>query len=700
MCVLLYIINLVMLNISAGNFQGFQNVLVAVITNYSSLTPSAFQKEMSLTTEQRMARTKKLTLPKIVQPQEKSETSHDKFSAVQSSLQPFPPELVFQSYIPGEVYEVPLVLRNRDLVPQLVRITMESSPYFQLVGPSGAYRKVPPGLSVTVRILFTPGQNKDYFHQLLCVTEREEIIVPIRAIGARAFLDFPDQLDFSVCPVKYSTQKVLLVHNRGNRAAFLISLFCSPFSVVPAMGTLEVGDFMQVTVEFLPLQIGEYSTSLVVHYDTGEDVHTNLLGIAVDAHISLDTNSLTVKKTHITLTSCTTVLIHNQSDFTARFQWKAFDSEKEEEQLKHYHRLSRQEKDKLYGFLKRSRVDTTCRERFALLSRTLRRERAKVREDPMLFHSDIFLLEPKEGEVRPNCSAEINVFFKPQEARVYQQMVYCDISGRETRLPLFLTGEGLGPQLRFNFEELNIGEVFIKAVNRYEAVLINKGPIEAPFSLIPPTTAMGSCFTFLPQKGIVAPEKLQAIRLTFLPTVLGEFKEKFSFSVTGAPETPLTLTIRGFVMPPTLHFDVSALRFGDVSCGFPRTLKCCLSNTSMASADFNLRVPGDGLGEPSVSSSVQMFRTDRQAWNKRAQGVMRPREFTINPSTGIVRALGSQDIEVTLCSNTAREYKLELVVDVEGVGKKMLALPITARYQHFPCSCPQAPPELMAHWDC
>lgn len=34
----------------------------------------------------------------------------------QSSLQPCPPEVVFQNYTPGEVYEVPVVLRNRDKV--------------------------------------------------------------------------------------------------------------------------------------------------------------------------------------------------------------------------------------------------------------------------------------------------------------------------------------------------------------------------------------------------------------------------------------------------------------------------------------------------------------------------------------------------------------------------------------------------------
>lgn len=64
-----------------------------------------------------------------------------------------------------------------------------------------------------------PSFLQDYFHQLTCITEREKFVVPIRAIGARAILDLPDQLNFSVCPVKHSTQKTLLVRNVGNREA-------------------------------------------------------------------------------------------------------------------------------------------------------------------------------------------------------------------------------------------------------------------------------------------------------------------------------------------------------------------------------------------------------------------------------------------------------------------------------------------------
>ena len=60
---------------------------------------------------------------------------------------------------------------------------------------------------------------QDYYHELLCTTEREKFVVPVRAIGARAILDFPDEVTFPVCPVKYCSTKTLLVRNVGNREA-------------------------------------------------------------------------------------------------------------------------------------------------------------------------------------------------------------------------------------------------------------------------------------------------------------------------------------------------------------------------------------------------------------------------------------------------------------------------------------------------
>ncbi|NXX62461.1 HYDIN protein, partial [Scopus umbretta] len=454
----------------------------------------------------------------------------------------------------------------------------------------------------------------------------------------------------------------------------------SPFSVDPSIGTLGIGDTMQVTVEFHPLKTGDHSRSLIVHYDTGEDIHTSLYGAAVDVNIRLDRNSLTVEKTYLTLSSHRSVIIHNRSEIIAHFQWKAFVTQEEEDQqkLRLCHRLQRQEEDEMDYFLKECIADPTLQERLSLLSCTFQNQRAKVQGDSMLFSDDIFTIDPVEGDVWPNSSAEINVIFKPREARVYQQTVYCNISGRETRLPLRIKGEGMGPLLRFSFDQLDIGKVFVGSAHSYEAILFNKGAIDALFSLVPPATALGSCFTFLPREGIILPDGLQVVQISFSSTILGQFMEEFRFSVNGSPE-PVTLTIRGCVIGPTFHFNVPSLHFGDISFGFPHTLSCRLTNTSLVPMTFNLRVPGDGSGEPSITSFVQMSGNSCPSWRKGGQGHVEPTEFTITPCRGTIRSQGFMDIQVTLCSNTVKRYELALVVDVDGVGKEVLALLLTAR---------------------
>ncbi|XP_065519898.1 hydrocephalus-inducing protein-like, partial [Lathamus discolor] len=567
------------------------------------------------TTRQRLASPREMRRPRATQLRDMGEVSHQKFSAVgldQRLFQPFPSEVVFENYVPRQFYIAALALRNIDRVPRLLNVILGNSPYFELISPSNEDYKVAPGMSSTYRILFRPDEDKDYFDELIIITEREKFFVPIRAIGARASLDFPEQLNFSECPVRFSTQKTLLVRNVGKREACYSITTLSPFSVDPSIGTLGVGEAMEVTVEFHPPKTGVYTSPMIVHYDTGEDVHKSLCGTAVNVNIRLDKSSLTVEKTSVTLSKLRSLVIHNQSAITAHFQWKRFVDQEEEER--------------------------------------------------------------QEGNVLPNSSLEINVIFKPEEARVYQETVYCDISGCETRLPLCISGEGVGPQVQLSCDQLSIGEVTVGSSHSYRVFLLNRGVTETPFSVVPPERALGSCFTFGPREGMLLPFDHQAIWISFNASVVGQFTEEFQFNVKGSPE-PLTLTVTG----PAFHFNVSSLRFGEVSFGFPRTLCCRLTNTSSVPFNFNLRIPGDGSGAPSVTSFAQVSDSTGPSWRKRAPGAKKPAEFTIRPCTGTICAKGHLDIQVTLCSNTVKRYKLALVVDVDGVGREVLSLPVRAR---------------------
>lgn len=48
--------------------------------------------------------------------------------------------------------------------------------------------------------------------------------------------------------------------------------------------------------------------------------------------------------------------------------------------------------------------------------------------------------------------------------------MYCECphAGRESRLPLRLKGEGMGPKLQFNFDLLDVGNIFVGSKHSYE----------------------------------------------------------------------------------------------------------------------------------------------------------------------------------------------------------------------------------------
>ncbi|KAL9822953.1 hydrocephalus-inducing protein-like [Geothlypis trichas] len=502
----------------------------------------------------------------------------------QNLVQISPPEVVFQHFDPHGVSEMALSLTNVGKVPQEVKVSMESSPYFQLSCSSDVSRLVPPGASAPVRIRFTPGENKDYSHELVCVTENERIVVPIRAIGARAVLDLPARLDLSKCPVRCSTQQTLLVRNVGDQAARYQLSTQSPFSVVPATGILDAGDTVQVTVAFHPLTKGDHCSLLSC--STGEEnIHTNLHGEAVEVNAGLSTNLVEFDETFITTSNHRTLFIENRSNITVHFQWKAFPTEEEEiKEKRRQRRFLWMERELCLEKLKEERAagkeKGSGEDRAALLR--LQGEMAKVHQDPMLFSDDIFLIEPLEGAIGPNCWAEIKVTFKPLEDLEYLSVAYCSISGHESRLPLRLSGEGQGPLIEFSSPRLDLGNISIDNSYVYEVELLNLGAIDAAFTYIPSAANVGFCFKFAPEQGIIAAGGSQTIQMFFSATVAGRFQEEFQFSVAGSPMSAM-LGVRGCVTGPSSHFEVNELDFGDISPGSTYTEASSLSNTSPVS---------------------------------------------------------------------------------------------------------------------
>lgn len=134
---------------------------------------------------------------------------------------------------------------------------------------------------------------------------------------------------------------------------------------------------------------------------------------------------------------------------------------------------------------------------------------------------------------------EVTVTFRPRFAGSIETTIYCDITGaafpsaslsshppfswthiktsthpfepprgaagRESRLPLKLKGDALGPMCELPFDELDMGVLFLGSAHTYQLQLTNRGEIPADFRFTCHESAFTSHFRFRPEMGTVQP---------------------------------------------------------------------------------------------------------------------------------------------------------------------------------------------------
>ena len=189
--------------------------------------------------------------------------------------------------------------------------------------------KVAPGMDITYIVRFSPEAKSDYAYDLMVMTEREKFIVPIRARGCRAMLDFPDQLDFGLVPVKYETEKPVIIRNIGEKTTKWKITVPNNFRISLNEGILEVGQITQVVFLFVPQEARKYTEELTLQYD-GLEAQIPVLGEAHNDNVYLSKSHIHTEPTSITLFSHQYYQIVNKSAVPIEFSWRAFAAEVEE----------------------------------------------------------------------------------------------------------------------------------------------------------------------------------------------------------------------------------------------------------------------------------------------------------------------------------------------------------------------------------
>jgi len=620
--------------------------------------------------------------------QDNSNQIHTTVEIEQPLFQPAPKVVIFEDYAPFATHEKKLFFRNNDSVARRIKLVQPGSAFFEMSAPRLASGEplrnssIAAGMEIYFMVIFKPQEVRDYSWDLVCCTEREKFIVPIRAIGMRPRVTFPDTVDFGFCPVKSAMRKVLLVQNVGAAAAhFTMRSLNKEFTCPGEDMLVEPGASQMIELFLTPPTAEAVEGEYEIEFFKGPKCYIAASGAGKNVSVSLSTPSVALEPSYISLTSQSIVKIRNQSEIPINFKWKSFAKEGDEESERgrlhaEVQRMEDIERATLMqriqeGFYNTVSLDDNgnemsieggddldddgipfgARAEEASLVRKYRNLKRALEVDNMLFVDDIFDINPVEGTVWANSELEITVSFRPDTAAQYSCYSYLDVSGRETRLPLNMAGQGIGPHATLSFDVLDVGDVFINDEQNYQVSIINKGDISAQWHFENSLTRFGNKFSFFPTEGHLAPGDSQLLNITFESDILGEFSENFRFALQGN-EDMLVCQIKGHVVGPTFHFDCSNIDFGVVSYDYLHESKMRLVNSSKIAMVFNLHVPQDGT--------------------------YLKKEFNVEPCEGTLLPGQHMDILLEFIPASVKVYDYSLVVDVFGVGDVLLSIPISA----------------------
>ena len=606
----------------------------------------------------------------------------------QPLFRPAPKIVVFEEYAPFAIHEKKLFFRNNDGVARRIKLIQPDTPFFEMSAPrlgNGEplqQSKIAAGIEIYFVVKFKPQEVRDYAWDLVCCTEREKFIVPIRAIGTRPRITFPDDVNFGLCPVKSGMRKVLLVQNVGSsQARFTIKSLLSVYTCPGEEMVVESGASQMIELFFTPPTAHTFEGELEVEFTKGPKCYIQCMGAGKNIDVSLSTPSLALEPSYISLVSQKTCRIRNQSETPINFSWRSFYNEDDEEaerarllleidrmeEIEHNALMQRVQAghyaatadadadadpaDDLYDDNTGADMPFGARAEEAALVRKYRNLRRALEMDPMHFVDDIFEISPVEGLIWANSELEITVSFRPDTAAMYTCLGFLDISGRQDRLTLNMSGQGIGPHATLSFDVLDVGDIFIHSEQRYEIFISNKGDIAAQWNFMSSLTRFGNKFRFSPTEGYLLPGQSQPLSIVFESDVLGEFCENFRFALQGN-EDMLVCQIKGHVLGPTFHFDTTAIDFGTVSFDYLHSTNLRLVNSSKIAMVFNLHIPQDGT--------------------------YLKKEFNLEPSEGTLGPGQHMDVLLEFIPSSVKLYDYSLAVDVLGIGDVILSVPISA----------------------
>jgi hypothetical protein len=176
------------------------------------------------------------------------------------------------------------------------------------------------GMEVCFIVKFKPQEVREYHLDLVCSTEREKFIVPVRAVGHRPEILLPDEILFGVCAVKSANKRTLLVRNVGpNEAKFTVQSMHGAFICPNETIAMNPGASQSLEIFFTPNYAVLIESELIVEFSQGGKVYIAIKGTGENSDVSLSTPSLAMEPSFISLLSQRSLRIKNMGSQSIRY---------------------------------------------------------------------------------------------------------------------------------------------------------------------------------------------------------------------------------------------------------------------------------------------------------------------------------------------------------------------------------------------
>ncbi|KAJ3413734.1 hypothetical protein HDV05_007637 [Chytridiales sp. JEL 0842] len=365
---------------------------------------------------------------------------------------------------PGGEHVKHLVVKNVVMKTQKIKYKLPQTRYFSMEFPET--QTLSAGMSWTVPITFRPVAKECYNDVIEFTTSFGKFYLPIKATLPEHVLEFPESIDFGLCPVRETAKKTFTLKNVGELSSAYEWEISKPFSITPRVGTLPPGQSVAVTIEFRPEDASVFTATAICNFGdkanwskTKVSQPITVYGIGKYSHLTIENKVQTF-------------------NFGEVFVGKSM--------------------EKKFVLVNHSAVVSN-----------FRIEQAERDTDPY------FVFSTMSGSIGSKKKMEISITYTPVAAGMVSTEYYdiTAISGNKIRI--ICTGSGVGPKVTFNTQIVNFNDVPAGTTVTRPLYIQNSCTTPAFYQFL---AEPNSIFRIDRPWGVINPHSSVALTIKFSPT--------------------------------------------------------------------------------------------------------------------------------------------------------------------------------------